>query len=99
MKIIDLSTTIEAGPDIEITYTDHAGGAQTIQTMFDVPAHLLKDNEGWAVESINRLSTHGSTHIDAPWHYNSRVAGEKAQTIDQLPLKWFFSDIICLLGS
>jgi len=92
MKIVDLSTTIEPGPDIEITYTDHSAGAETIQTMFDVPAHLLKDNEGWAVESINRLSTHGSTHLDAPWHYNSRVAGEKAQTIDQLPLEWFFSD-------
>ena len=92
MKIIDLSTTIEPGPDIEITYTDHSEGAKTIQTRFKVPAHLLKDNEGWAVESIDRLSTHGSTHIDAPWHYNSLVAGEKAQTIDQLPLEWFFSD-------
>jgi len=92
MKIIDLSTTIEPGPDIDITYTDHAGGARTIEAMFKVPPSLLRNNEGWAVESINRLSTHGCTHIDAPWHYNSLVAGRKAQTIDELPLEWFFSD-------
>ena len=38
------------------------------------------------------LGTHNSTHVDAPWHYNSHIEGEPAQTIDELPLEWFFND-------
>ena len=34
--------------------------------------------------------------MDAPWHYNSTVAGEPAKTIDELPLEWFFSPGVCL---
>lgn len=95
MKIIDLSSTIEncsASPvdQVEITYEDHKAGAEAIQNMMGVPANLLRDNEGWAVETIDKLSTHGATHIDAPYHYNSRIQGKPAQTIDELPLDWFF---------
>jgi kynurenine formamidase len=28
--------------------------------------------------------------VDAPWHYNSTIDGGPAQTIDELPLEWFF---------
>jgi kynurenine formamidase len=42
------------------------------------------------------LGTHNSTHIDAPWHYNSRIQGERAQTIDELPLDWFFGPGVML---
>jgi len=44
------------------------------------------------VETIRSLSTHGVTHVDAPYHYNSVIQGKPAETIDQLPLDWFFSD-------
>ncbi|NJN36055.1 MAG: cyclase family protein, partial [Nitrospiraceae bacterium] len=47
-------------------------------------------------EDVIKLSTHGTTHVDAPWHYNSIIAGEKAQTIDELPLEWFFAPGVCL---
>ena len=36
-----------------------------------------------------RIDTHNSTHLDAPYRYNSTIAGRPAQTIDQLPLDWF----------
>ncbi|MCP4130063.1 MAG: cyclase family protein [bacterium] len=39
-----------------------------------------------------RFINNYSTHVDAPWHYNSKIQEEKAPTIDQLPLEWFFSD-------
>src|SRR3954454_3013266 len=102
-RIIDLSAPIVASPPetpeplrTEISFTDHAGGAQAIEAMLGVPPHLLRDGEGWAVEEFTRFGTHNSTHVDAPWHYNSRVAGERAQTIDELPLETFFGPGVCL---
>src|SRR5262249_23228572 len=73
----------------EITYSDHEQGAATIAGMFGVGRELLRDGEGWAVETFQRFGTHNATHVDAPYHYNSTIAGERAQTIDQLPLEWF----------
>lgn len=97
MRLIDLSTTIEniaVSPvdQVSIEYSDHAAGAVAIEGMMGVPRALLRDGEGWAVETIKNLSTHGATHVDAPYHYNSRIAGKPAQTIDQLPLELFFGD-------
>jgi kynurenine formamidase len=31
------------------------------------------------------------SYVDAPWHFNSQIRGERAQTIDELPLEWFLS--------
>ena len=59
--------------------------------MFKVEPELLRDGEGWATETFLRFGTHNSTHVDAPWHYNSKIGGEPAQTIDQLPLEWFYA--------
>lgn len=95
MRIVDLSATIEniAVSPVDqtvIEYSDHTAGAAAIEGMMGVPRALLRDSEGWAVETIRQLSTHGATHVDAPYHYNSRIHGKPAQTIDQLPLEWFF---------
>jgi len=96
--LIDLSAPIRPDPAelpemlrTEIEYADHAAGAAGIQALFDVGPELLRDGEGWAVETFLRFGTHNSTHVDAPWHYNSRVGGERAQTIDELPLEWFLA--------
>ena len=103
MRFIDLSAPIEASPPevpellrTEITFSGHAEGAATIESMLGVPKRLLRDEEGWAVEEFTRFGTHNSTHVDAPWHYNSTVAGERAQTIDELPLKWFHAPGVVL---
>ena len=97
MRIVDLSVPISPSPpDVpealrtEIEYRDHAAGAEAIQAMLGVGPSLLRDGEGWAVETFLRFGTHNSTHVDAPYHYNSMVEGRRAQTIDELPLDWFF---------
>ena len=43
--------------------------------MFGVGAELLRDGEAWATEEFTRFGTHNSTHLDAPWHYNSTIRG------------------------
>jgi kynurenine formamidase len=103
MRIIDLSATIAPSPPdapalqrVDINYSAHAAGAAQIEAMFQVPPRLLRDGEGWAIEELSRLGTHNVTHVDAPWHYNSRVEGQRAATIDELPLEWFFSDGLVL---
>jgi kynurenine formamidase len=99
MRIIDLSAPILSSPPdvpayarVDMTRTSHAEGAAQIEALLHVPADLLRDREGWAVEEFTRLGTHAITHVDAPWHYNSTIQGERASTIDELPLEWFFSD-------
>jgi len=96
MRFVDLSAPIRPSPPgtpdplrTDIAFSDHAAGAAQIETMLGVPGRLLRDGEGWATEELTRLGTHNSTHVDAPWHYNSTIGGERAQTIDELPLDWF----------
>jgi kynurenine formamidase len=95
-RIIDLSAPIEASPPgtpsfqaNEIQYVDHATGAAEVEALYGVPPRLLRDGEGWSREVVS-LGTHNSTHLDAPFHYNSHIAGQPATPIDELPLEWFF---------
>ena len=30
--------------------------------------------------------------MDAPWHYHPKSEGDKAKTIDELPVEWFYGD-------
>jgi kynurenine formamidase len=94
---VDLSVPISPSPDAvpellrtEVEYADHAAGAAEVERLFGVGSELLRDGEGWATEAFTRFGTHNSTHVDAPYHYNSTIAGKPAQTIDELPLDWFF---------
>ena len=98
MPLIDLSAPIRPDspelPEVlrtEISFEDHAAGAKAVQTLFGVPPELLRHGEGWATETFLRFGTHNSTHVDAPWHYNSRIGGEPARAIDELPLEWFYA--------
>jgi kynurenine formamidase len=96
MKIIDLSVAIEndvpadppgLGPNI--TYSDHAKGAAEMLRFFPgLATEDLPGAEGWAVEQLT-LTAHNGTHLDAPWHFASTMnGGERAWTIDQVPLDW-----------
>jgi kynurenine formamidase len=103
MRLVDLSAPIAQSPpewpDVlrtDIEFSDHAEGASQIESLLGVPARLLRDGEGWATEAFTNLGTHNATHVDAPWHYNSTIGGKPAETIDQLPLEWFFSDGVVL---
>ena len=91
-RIVDLSAPIRQDsaelPEqlrTDIVYTDHAGGARDIETLTGVKPDLLRDGEGWTVETFTNFGTHSSTHVDAPWHYNSTIGGKRAQSIDELP--------------
>ena len=97
MRLVDLSAPIEPSPAelpealrTDIEYVAHDEGAAQAEAMLGVPRDLLRDGEGWAVETFTRFGTHNSTHVDAPWHYNSTISGRPAQTIDELPLEWFY---------
>ncbi len=103
MRYIDLSWPIRPSPPdtpaplrTEISFSGHAEGAEQIRAMFGMGPELLRDGEGWATEEFTRFGTHNSTHVDAPWHYNSTIRGEPAQKIDELPLEWFHSDGVVL---
>jgi kynurenine formamidase len=98
MPLVDLSAPIVPSPPetpdplrTELAFHDHREGAEAIEALLGVPPELLRDREGWATEEFLRFGTHNSTHVDAPYHYNSTIRGEPAQTIDQLPLDLFYA--------
>ena len=94
-RIIDLSVAIEndvpADPPPmrpQITYLDHAAGGAEMEAMFGIPVEKQYGGVGPAAEQLE-LSTHNGTHLDAPWHYHPTMnGGERAWTIDEIPLDW-----------
>ena len=97
-KIVDLSMALDndtvVDPEImrpKIQYVTQAENAEAMAGFFPgMKAGDLPDGEGWAWEIVT-LTTHNGTHIDAPWHYHSvDKHGTPMQTIDQLPLDWFY---------
>jgi kynurenine formamidase len=96
-KIVDLSHLIVSDPpDLpdflrsEVSYADHANGAREFQQGFGTDPSLLLRGEGPAGERLS-IGTHSVTHLDAPYHYNSTIQGRPSETIDELPLEWFFA--------
>ncbi|TDD63447.1 cyclase family protein [Kribbella antibiotica] len=75
----------------EIEYINHHDSAAEMLTHFPgAGLEVLPDGEGWAIERIH-LTTHTGTHVDAPYHYASTMDnGQRAITIDEVPLEWFF---------
>ena len=97
MRIVDLSRPLEntvpadppgLGPRIE--YSDHRQSMSGMLAMFPgLEASQLPRGEAWALELLT-VTTHNGTHVDAPWHYASTMnGGERAWTIDEVPLDWF----------
>jgi kynurenine formamidase len=99
-KIIDLSVPLQAGIASDppfmlpaITYIDHAETAPLVAGLFPgLRQEQLPDGEGWAIERVT-IYTHNGTHLDAPWHYATTMNnGERAITIDEVPLEWCFGE-------
>ncbi|SDD53625.1 cyclase family protein [Ruegeria marina] len=99
-RYIDLSVPLETGiasdPPIvlpEIEYLSHQQTAEQIMSFFPgLKREDLPGGEGWAIERL-RIVTHNGTHVDAPYHYHSTMnKGERAMTIDEVPLEWCYGN-------
>jgi kynurenine formamidase len=97
-RFVDLSMFLENdvisdpppfGP--RITYMKHEDTFPQIAPFFPgLKKEDLPDGQGWAVEAV-QLSTHNGTHLDAPYHFHPTMNhGERAITIDEVPLEWCF---------
>jgi kynurenine formamidase len=98
-RIVDLSVALDAEiasdpPPMlpKIDYIDHKQSAEQMTQFFPgLTVDQLPSGEGWAVEML-QISTHNGTHLDAPYHFHSTMNnGERAITIDEVPLEWCFN--------
>ena len=98
-RFVDLSVPLDASivsdPPImlpEIEYMTHAQTAEQVMSFFPgLKKEDLPGGEGWAVERLT-IATHNGTHLDAPYHHHSTMSnGERAITIDEVPLEWCFN--------
>jgi kynurenine formamidase len=98
-RFVDLSAPIDSSPpDLPDPAAhghrdrqDHAQGAAAIEALLKVPARLLRDGEVGPSRASRNFGTHNSTHVDAPWHYNSTVGRRaRAPTIDELAARLGF---------
>jgi len=74
-----------------IDYVDHDMSVDGMTSFFPgLAKDDLPDGEAWAIERVS-LITHNGTHLDAPYHFASTMNnGERAITIDEVPLEWCF---------
>jgi kynurenine formamidase len=101
-RIVDISVALKAGiasdpphmlPQIE--YVNHRQSAPSIAAYFGIREDQLPEGEYAAVERV-QISTHNGTHLDAPYHFFSRMnersvpGGEPSWRIDEVPLEWCF---------
>jgi kynurenine formamidase len=107
-RFVDISAPLKAGirsdpPDMlpEIEYLDHHQTAPRMAGYMNMPTSVLPEGEYAAVERV-RISTHNGTHLDAPYHFFSRMnertvpGGEPSWRIDQVPLEWCFQPAVKL---
>ncbi|HSI16188.1 MAG TPA: cyclase family protein [Sphingomonas sp.] len=98
-RFVDLSITLD--PDVitdppfmrpQISYQAHRETVTEAQVFFPgVTAEQFAGGEGFAAAESVTMSTHNGTHLDAPWHYHPTMNnGERAITIDEVPLDWCF---------
>lgn len=73
----------------KINYFNHHQSYEQMAPFFPgLKKEDLPDGEAWAVEMV-QLITHNGTHLDAPYHFASTMnKGERAITIDEVPLDW-----------
>jgi len=95
MRIVDLSVTLENNSAWapwwarnQVKYQDHKFSLWVTWLLLGVGARHFLTGLAWANETI-KLSTHGTTHVDAPYHYAPTSEGKPAATIDEIPLERF----------
>ncbi len=101
-RLIDISAPLKADiasdpPEMlpTIEYLDHHTTAPRIAKYFGVSVEDLPEGQYAAIERCT-ISTHNGTHVDAPYHYFSRMneavtpGGEPSMRIDEVPLQWLY---------
>jgi len=97
-RVIDLSVPLDNETVLDppfmrpkIRYETGKDTAPLLAQLFPgLKPEQLPDGEAWAIEHVT-LATHNGTHMDAPYHFQSKsIRGEPMMTIDQVPLDWFF---------
>ena len=98
-QFIDLSITlcneVVSDPPFmrpHITYQTHGETVTEAAHFFPgLTAEAIPGGEGFAAAETITLTTHNGTHLDAPWHFHPTMnGGERAITIDEVPLEWCF---------
>ena len=102
MRLVDLSVTLTPDADWaprwarnKVKRQGHRFGAFAVWFVTRLRRKYLRNGLGWANDVIE-LSTHGTTHLDAPWHMTPVSEGEPAKTIDRVPLEWCYGDGVVL---
>ncbi|MCA8928435.1 MAG: cyclase family protein [Alphaproteobacteria bacterium] len=85
----------------QIQYMNHHDTAAQMAEYMGVKVEDLPEGEYAAVEKVT-ISTHNGTHLDAPYHFFSRMnegitpGGEPSATIDQIALDWCYRPAVKL---
>ncbi len=96
-RMLDISVALDNDTILDPPFMrpriDYKTGKENAWMLLDafpgLKAEDLPDGEGWAFEHVN-LATHNGTHMDAPYHFQSKtIRGERMITIDEVPLDWF----------
>ena len=86
---IDLSLplTPKANPrsPVEFTYLNHEQTANAYASVYGIQPDGFPEGKYCAIEKI-KLTTHDTTHMDAPYHFWPTSEGKPSRTIDQIPL-------------
>lgn len=98
-RFLDLSITLDADTVADppfmrpqIAYQTHGETMGELAQFFPgVTIEQTPDAAGFAASETLTITTHNGTHLDAPWHYHPTMnGGERAITIDEVPLDWCF---------
>ena len=102
MRIVDLSVTLDNDRSWapwwarnKVIRQSHRFGSLAVFILHRLTPSFLKNRLGWA-NDVLKISTHGTTHLDAPWHYGPLSEGRRARTIDEIPLEWCMGNGVVL---
>jgi len=97
--IIDLSLSLTPRQKSKrppaIQYVGHEQSAQRSAVSYGIEVSDFREGRYAAMEHLI-LTTHDTTHMDAPWHYHPTSEGNRAKTIDEIPLQWCYGDGVVL---
>lgn len=98
-QIIDLSVTLSPEGHLkhmpQIIYQRHEETPKIYGGAYGMRPEDFPEDTYCATETLT-LTTHDTTHLDAPWHFYPTSEGKSAKTIDQVPLEWCYNDGVVL---